>query len=382
MSVLLTLPTSSHAALSIRAKALVFNDPRSEALLTLANHIAPTDATALIIGETGTGKELLARYLHTHSGRAGPFIAVNCGAFSETLIDAELFGHEAGAFTGASQARQGWFEAANGGTLFLDEIGDLPLSMQVKLLRVIQERQIVRLGSRRTTPLDVRLVAATNVDLYDAVQAGRFRADLYYRLGVATLELPPLYQRQGDILPLAQHFVKVYAERLKIADIAISEPARQVLLDYGWPGNIRELENTIHYAMIVCRDGVIRADDLRLGHRPAAAHGARALAQVHALVVPDSAAPAAPEPQAEEASLQQQLRAILEALLDAGEQAAFEQIESAVTLAALEIARNNQTQTARLLGISRNVLRTLLKRHQVAGAETDAGEAQGAPCLA
>ena len=376
MSVLLTLPTSSGAALSIRAKALVFNDPRSEALLALATHIAPTDATALIIGETGTGKELLARYLHTHSKRSGPFIAVNCGAFSETLIDAELFGHEAGAFTGATQARQGWFEAANGGTLFLDEIGDLPLSMQVKLLRVIQERQIVRLGSRRTTPLDVRLVAATNIDLYDAVQAGRFRADLYYRLGVATLELPPLYARQGDILPLAQHFMKYYAERLKIADIVIDEAARQVLLGYGWPGNIRELENTIHYAMIVCRDGVLRAEDLRLGRQPAAT---RALAQVHPLPLrePETHIPVSVPEVVEpaEADLQQQLRTILEALLDAGEDAAFDQIEAAVTGAALAIAHNNQTQTARLLGISRNVLRTLLKRHHFSGGEQEAGEA-------
>jgi len=376
VSVLLTLPTSSGAALSIRAKALVFNDPRSEALLSLANHIAPTDATALIIGETGTGKELLARYLHTHSKRQGPFIAVNCGAFSETLIDAELFGHEAGAFTGASQARQGWFEAANGGTLFLDEIGDLPLSMQVKLLRVIQERQIVRLGSRRTTPLDVRLVAATNVDLYEAVRAGRFRADLYYRLGVATLELPPLYARQGDILPLAQHFVKYYAERLKIADITIDAEARQVLLDYGWPGNIRELENTIHYALIVCRDGVMRAEDLRLGHRPI---GARPPAPAQP---PQAASEMAPIAEAAVASLQEQIRSMIEVLLDAGEEAAFDKIEAAVTGAALAIAQNNQTQTARLLGISRNVLRTLLKRHRFSSGDVDASDAQHEACTA
>jgi sigma-54 dependent transcriptional regulator len=378
VSVLLTLPTSSGAALSIRAKALVFNDPRSEALLSLANHIAPTDATALIIGETGTGKELLARYLHTHSKRQGPFIAVNCGAFSETLIDAELFGHEAGAFTGATQARQGWFEAANGGTLFLDEIGDLPLSMQVKLLRVIQERQIVRLGSRRTTPLDVRLVAATNVDLYEAVRAGRFRADLYYRLGVATLELPPLYARQGDILPLAQHFVKYYAERLKIADITINAEARQVLLDYSWPGNIRELENTIHYALIVCRDGVMRAEDLRLGHRPI---GARPLAPTQPQQPSSEEAPV-PEGEAEVASLQEQIRSVIEVLLDAGEEAAFDKIEAAVTGAALAIAQNNQTQTARLLGISRNVLRTLLKRHHFSSSDVDAGDAQHEACTA
>jgi sigma-54 dependent transcriptional regulator len=384
VSVLLTLPTSGAAPLSIRAKALVFNDPRSEELLSLANHIAPTEATALIIGETGTGKELLARYLHTHSGRKGAFVAVNCGAFSETLIDAELFGHEAGAFTGATQARQGWFEAANGGTLFLDEIGDLPLSMQVKLLRVIQERQIVRLGSRRPTPLDVRLVAATNVDLFEAVRAGHFRADLYYRLGVATLELPPLCARTGDILPLAQHFVQHYAQRLQIAPATIADDARDVLLHYDWPGNIRELENTIHYALIVCRDGVLRAADLRLGHRPFGTHNiermrAPALAPVHREAVPDTAAP---EEAADDGrSLQDRLQATIEAMLDDGEEAAFDRIEAAVVGAALAIARNNQTQTARVLGISRNVLRTLLKRHRFFTDKGDEDAQQGV-CIA
>ncbi|HET6317346.1 MAG TPA: sigma-54 factor interaction domain-containing protein, partial [Chloroflexota bacterium] len=204
MAQILTLPDAG--VLSIRAKALVFEDPGSEALLAQVERVAPTEATVLIIGETGTGKELLARRVHVGSGRRGPFVAVNCGAFSESLIDAELFGHEAGAFTGAAHARAGWFESANGGTLFLDEIGDVPLPLQVKLLRVLQERQVVRLGSRKPIPLDVRLVAATNVDLRDAVQAGHFRADLYYRLSVVTLELRPLCERPGDILPLARHF--------------------------------------------------------------------------------------------------------------------------------------------------------------------------------
>lgn len=382
MSVLLTLPTSGVAPLSIRAKALVFHDPRSEALLALADQIAPTDATALIIGETGTGKELLARYIHTHSGRRGPFIAVNCGAFSENLIDAELFGHEAGAFTGATHARQGWFEAANGGTLFLDEIGDLPLNMQVKLLRVIQERQIVKIGSRRATPLDVRLIAATNIDLYTAVQVGHFRADLYYRLGIATLELPPLCGRPGDILPLARHFVKHYSEKLNIDGITISKDAEEVLLGYDWPGNIRELENTIHYAVIVTGNGEMRAADLRIGHRPIRVRGFAAGAEnnvpAHAgitspaadLAVADQPAVVSP---LETESLQEKLTRLLETMLDDGEEDAFGKIEAAVVGAALSIARNNQTQTAKILGISRNVLRTLLKRHAAHG-HGDCGE--------
>ena len=199
MTKLLTFPDSASMALSIRAKALLFADPLSAQLLEQVERIARSDATALIIGETGTGKELIARHIHNTSGRPGAFVAVNCGAFSETLIDSELFGHEVGAFTGATHARAGWFEAANGGTLFLDEIGDLSLALQVKLLRVLQERQVVRLGSRRPIALDVRLVAATNVDLHKAVAADRFRADLYYRLSVAPINLPPLFQRPGDI---------------------------------------------------------------------------------------------------------------------------------------------------------------------------------------
>lgn len=264
MERLLTLPDSPASALSIRAKALVFHDPTSLQLLEHIERIACSDATVLVTGETGTGKELVARHLHTVSGRRGPFVPVNCGAFSESLIDAELFGHETGAFTGASQARAGWFEAANGGTLFLDEIGDLPLALQVKLLRVLQERQVVRLGSRKGIPLDVRLVAATNIDLARAVEAQHFRADLFYRLSVASVRLPPLRERPGDIVPLARHFVDVYRGRLQIDRVELSDEAQHLLCTYSWPGNIRELENAMHYALIVCRDGVVRAEDIRL----------------------------------------------------------------------------------------------------------------------
>src|SRR5476649_146993 len=232
MDKLLTFPDQSGMTLSIRAKAMLFHDPRSSELLQQVERIARSDATTLIIGETGTGKELIARHIHTQSGRRGPFVAVNCGAFSETLIDAELFGHEAGAFTGASHARAGWFEAANGGTLFLDEIGDLPMALQVKLLRVLQERQVVRLGSRKPIALDVRLVAATNIDLARAVVAQHFRADLYYRLSVASVRLPALHERQADILPLAEHFIGVYCNRMGIRPLPLSVEAGDALCHY------------------------------------------------------------------------------------------------------------------------------------------------------
>ncbi|MDR2030950.1 MAG: sigma-54 factor interaction domain-containing protein [Azoarcus sp.] len=208
MDKILTLPDTGAHVLSIRAKAQVFHDPASIKVLETVELVAPSGATVLIVGDTGTGKELLARHIHEKSGRGGPFVAVNCGAFSENLIEAELFGHESGAFTGAQGTRAGWFEAAQHGTLFLDEIGDLPLAMQVKLLRVIQERQVVRLGSRRPLDIDVRLLTATNIDLARAVEAGHFRRDLYYRLNVAVIHLPLLRERPDDILPLPRHFMK------------------------------------------------------------------------------------------------------------------------------------------------------------------------------
>src|SRR4051812_31770352 len=201
MSVL-TLPSSAISP-PWRAKAMVFEDPRSAALRARIERLAPSEATVLVIGETGTGKEIVARHIHALSRRADrPFLAVNCGAFAESLIESELFGHERGAFTGAVADKRGWFEAAHGGTLFLDEVGDLSPGAQAKLLRVLQEREVVRLGSHRTIPVDVRLVAATNVELAGAVAAGRFRLDLLYRLAVAQLTIAPLRERPLDILPL------------------------------------------------------------------------------------------------------------------------------------------------------------------------------------
>ncbi|CAN7603989.1 sigma-54 interaction domain-containing protein [Acidovorax sp. LjRoot194] len=347
----LTLPESpAGGAPTIRAKALLFHDPRSAQLLDHVDRIARSDASVLVVGETGTGKELIARHIHAESGRRGPFVAVNCGAFSESLIDAELFGHEAGAFTGATQARAGWFEASQGGTLFLDEIGDLPQSLQVKLLRVLQERQVVRLGSRKPIALDVRLVAATNIDLARAVRAQHFRADLYYRLNVAAVDLPPLRERPGDILPLAEHFMDLYAQRLGQPPARLSTAARHALLSYAWPGNIRELENVVHFALIVARLGVIEPCDLKL---------------VPALLpqppVASTVAVAAGTPQPPSAS--SSLQAVLHGLLAQGAPGLYQTVEAALVRSAFEQAHENQVQAARLLGVTRNTLRTLLKRH-------------------
>ncbi|MQA37857.1 sigma-54 interaction domain-containing protein [Rugamonas aquatica] len=357
MDKLLTFPDQSGMTLSIRAKALLFHDPRSSELLQQVERIARSDATTLIVGETGTGKELIARHIHNQSGRRGPFVAVNCGAFSETLIDAELFGHEAGAFTGATQARSGWFEAANGGTLFLDEIGDLSLALQVKLLRVLQERQVVRLGARQPIPLNVRLVAATNVDLHKAIAADRFRSDLYYRLGVATVHLPPLCERTGDILPLARHFIDVYSGKLKLEDVTLSSDAKVALLSYEWPGNIRELENVIHFALIVCRDNQIQAEDLKL----------TGISHRHHTHLARQAPPALPPPSAD--SLQQQLSALVNSMIDSDQPDLFDRFEEAVVRTAFDSCHRNQVQTARVLGISRNILRTHLKRFGLIGFE-------------
>jgi sigma-54-specific transcriptional regulator len=359
VSKVLIFPESFDMALSIRAKALSFHDSRSFALLEQVERVARSDATVLVIGETGTGKELVARHIHTQSARSGPFIAVNCGAFSESLIDSELFGHEAGAFTGANQARAGWFEAANGGTLFLDEIGDLPMSLQVKLLRVLQERQVVRLGSRRSIPLDVRLVAATNVDLHKAIAADRFRSDLYYRLSVATVNLPPLHERPGDILPLARHFIQVYSAKLRLDNVVLAPEAEALLLAYDWPGNIRELENVVHYALIVCRNQRIQAEDLHM----------RGSLRRSSVLLPSPPEPAGhPTTQAEACPLQR-LDTLFSGLVDAGEPALFDTVEERLIRTAYSACEQNQVQTARALGISRNVLRTHLKRFGLIGGE-------------
>lgn len=340
---LLTFPDPQKISLSIRASALIFADPESEKLLSLIERVAPSNATVYIKGDTGTGKELVARHIHSLSSRhKGPFAAINCGAFSESLVESELFGYERGAFTGAVGNKIGWFESANGGTLFLDEIGDLPLSTQVKLLRVLQEREIVRIGSRTPTPIDVRLIAATNVNLEEAVQAGRFREDLYYRINVVPVQLAPLRERQGDILPLVEHFIETYKDRLHTNAPQLHPDTIRLLLDYPWPGNIRELENTVHRALLVCDGNVLKPSHLNLpliqkvaSHRPEAANQS----------APDSI----------------RLEDVFAQLFEQGHPELHEHIQRMLILQAYEHARLNQVQAAKLLGISRNVLRTQLK---------------------
>ncbi|HEY8353420.1 MAG TPA: sigma-54 dependent transcriptional regulator [Methylophilaceae bacterium] len=344
-----TFPNPQQISLSVRASALVFEDPESQRLLSLIERVAPSNATAFIMGETGTGKELVARHIHALSPRRqGPFAAINCGAFSETLVESELFGHERGAFTGAVAAKPGWFESANGGTLFLDEIGDLPLSTQVKLLRVLQEREIVRVGSRKPVPIDVRLVAATNVDLEEAVKAGRFREDLYYRINVVPIQLAPLRNRPGDIIPLTRHFISTYKDRLRTSEPKLLPETIAALLAYPWPGNIRELENVIHRALLVCNGHELRPSDLNLPTISLATSSAELpRVQVQAAATPCTLGKAFAE------------------LLDQEAENIYETVNRTLVLQAYEHCRQNQVQTARALGISRNVLRTLLKQYGV-----------------
>jgi len=236
-------------------------EARSEAfrrVLELSDRVAPYDSSVLITGESGVGKEVLARHIHGASPRADrPLLAVNCGALPETLLESELFGHKAGAFTGAVHDRIGIFEQAQKGTIFLDEVGDISHAMQVKLLRVLQAREIMRVGESRPRKIDVRVICATNQNLAQAIREGRFREDLYYRLRVIEIAIPPLRERKEDILPLARLFVAQFAKRLKMPGLRLDATALDYLQAYPWPGNIRELENAIERAAVLSRDGVI-----------------------------------------------------------------------------------------------------------------------------
>lgn len=256
-------------------EGVVGNSPKMQEVLAKLKGIAPTSATVLIQGETGTGKELVAKAIHTNSPRKHkPFVALNCTALNENLLDDELFGHEAGAFTGADKLRKGRFEHANGGTLFLDEVGDMPLALQAKLLRVLENQEVFRIGSNEPIKVNVRLLSATHRDLEAAVAKGEFRSDLYYRLKVVTIRLPPLRERREDIPLLVNHFLKEFNARHGKNVTAVSEPVRQALRNHDWPGNVRQLRNLIESMVVQDQDGVLGLDDLQDGEallRPSAA---------------------------------------------------------------------------------------------------------------
>ncbi|RUM43305.1 MAG: two-component system response regulator [Desulfurobacterium sp.] len=246
------------------SEEIVGTSKRMQEVFKLVGRVAKSDVTVLITGESGTGKELIAKAIHRYSDRKDrPFLAVNCAALPPNLLEAELFGYERGAFTGAVSSKKGLFEQANGGTLFLDEIGELPLELQAKLLRVLQEKEIRRIGGERTVKVDVRIVAATNRNLEEEVKKGNFREDLFFRLNVVTIELPPLRERREDILPLALYFIRKFSKEFKLPVKELTERAVEWLMSYDFPGNVRELENMILRAMIVSPTGVIDVEDLK-----------------------------------------------------------------------------------------------------------------------
>ncbi len=322
---------------------VVAADPHMQAALELARRVAVTNATVLITGESGTGKEVVARYVHRHSPRAGkPFVAVNCAAIPENLLESTMFGYEKGAFTGAAQSQPGKFEQAQEGTLLLDEISEMSLPLQAKLLRVLQEREVERVGGRRAIPLDVRVVATSNRDMAAEVAKGAFREDLYYRLNVFPLALPALRERPADIVPLARYFVNRLAGGLGRSGLALSPAAERQLTHYAWPGNIRELENVIQRAMILAPGEIIEPEHLLLPRRDGESPLPANSAAEHAVV-------AGEEP------------------LD------MKSLERAHIMETLAAVNGSRKQAAQRLGISERTLRYKLQQYR---EEAESGKAE------
>lgn len=360
MSVTVQRPTAVHSLprkTPTKQFSGLFVDPLSRTLYTQLLRIAASPLSALIEGETGTGKEVVARELHQRSPRSGQaFVAINCGAIPAELVESELFGHERGSFTGAAELNRGWFEAADGGTLFLDEVGELPLPAQVSLLRVLQEREITRVGSRRSIPVNVRVIAATNQPLQERVTSGRFRADLFYRLNVANLTIRPLRERRGDILPLAEFFLARHRSTHGQSVPLLSPEAQARLQGYHWPGNVRELENVIQYAVLMADGPLIRESDLVLASGTAPKSGMPIVGE--AILGGDSRLPADP--------LTESIQTLSEgvrALISQGRGDLLSEMEELVVAEAFEHCGRNQVKTAELLGITRSVLRVRLKRY-------------------
>ncbi len=337
----------------------------SQHLLELARRVAASDCTVLIVGESGTGKEVLARFIHRFSARSnGPFVAVNCAAIPENMLEAILFGYERGAFTGAHTTHPGKFEQAQGGTLLLDEITEMPLSLQAKLLRVLQEREVERIGARTPIALELRVLATTNRRLREEVAAGRFREDLYYRLNVFPLGLAPLRQRRDDILPLA---MQLLGQRTRVGEPipALSADAAQVLLTYPWPGNVRELDNLLQRALILVNGPVIGREHIQFEPAPEVPLAAPAPAPA-----PVIAAAPAPELGSAEAPSAQRAAAADEARGSLAD--SLGQTERNVLLEALRNGSSTRREIAERLGISPRTLRYKLARLRAAGIDVPA----------
>ncbi|WP_439596921.1 sigma-54-dependent transcriptional regulator [Falsiroseomonas sp.] len=340
------------------ADAPLARDAAMTTLMARAATLARAEASVLLTGESGTGKEVMARHLHALSKRArGPFVALNCAALPETLLESELFGHEKGAFSGAIATRKGKFEQAEGGTLLLDEIGEMDPRLQAKILRVIQEREVDRLGGGAPLKVDVRIIAATHRDLAAEVAAGRFREDLYFRLNVVALRIPPLRERPADILPLAEHFCARYAQVNGLPPRPLSPLARHLLLAHAWPGNVRELENAIHRAVLLAEGPEIGPEAIELA-RPATPPPV-------ATPTPTPEAPAAaPAPGGKVASL-------------VGRK--VEEVERELILETLSHCLGNRTRAAEILGISIRTLRNKLGEYRSAGIAVPPAPGQAPP---
>lgn len=324
----------------------VASEPASRQLLELAARVARSDSTVLISGESGTGKEVLARYIHQQSPRAAqPFVAINCAAIPDNMLEATLFGHEKGAFTGAIAAQAGKFEQAEGGTLLLDEISEMPLGLQAKLLRVLQEREVERVGGRKPIALDIRVLATSNRDMAGEVAAGRFREDLFYRLSVFPLAWQPLRERAGDILPLAERLLARHVAKMKHAPVRLSAAAQACLQAHAWPGNVRELDNALQRALILQQGGVIEAADFCLA-------GAIPLSAV----APAAALPVAVEPAGEAGGLGDDMR----------------RHEFQMIIDTLRAERGRRKEAAERLGISPRTLRYKLAQMRDAGLDVEA----------
>lgn len=340
----------------------IANETSSQQVLMLARKVAVTDSTTLISGESGTGKEVLARYIHQHSPRAQqPFVAINCAAIPENMLEATLFGHEKGAFTGAIASQPGKFEQANGGTLLLDEISEMDMGLQAKLLRVLQEREVERIGGRKVVELDVRVLATTNRDLMREVQAGRFREDLYYRLNVFPLQWQPLRARRGDLIPLANHLLAKHSKKMHKPRVMLDDSARARILTYDWPGNIRELDNALQRALILQSGQWVTAQDLGLeGEHLIDFEPARQQAMAHqSEAMSNSIAEHASESDEPEAAVHESMQVDLK------------HREFEIILDALRVTQGRKNRAADKLGISARTLRYKLARMREIGMDVD-----------